>query len=149
MKTRKRSRQPSRGGQERQGGFSCGARPGEIPPGPQDQGQEGRRAQIYLTEELWAELQALYEGAGYSQRDVVNYARSRRGVVISQAAICRRATEHGWVKGTRKAELYDAASTRRSGFPTSTTGSGRPRRSRRCSSRPAPRRATWPVTGFG
>lgn len=60
-----------------------------------------------LTDEFWEELKALYEGAGYSQRDVVNYARTR-GVVISQAAICRRATDHGWVKGSKKAEIREA-----------------------------------------
>jgi hypothetical protein len=31
---------------------------------------------------------------GYSQRDLTNYAKTH-GILISQAAICRRAAEHG------------------------------------------------------
>lgn len=65
-------------------------------PGP------GRKS--VLTEEFWAELKALYESASYSQRDLVNYAKGR-GIVISQAAISRRAVDDGWVKGHKAAEI--------------------------------------------
>lgn len=53
---------------------------------------------------FWEELRGLYEQGGYSQRDLINYARLR-GFRVSQSTISRKAMEESWIKGTTREEI--------------------------------------------
>lgn len=72
--------------------------------------KRGRRKKsskyVFVTNEFWIELRALYEGGNYTQRQLSDYAHSR-GINLSQSRIARRAIDEGWIKGASLERLRE------------------------------------------
>jgi hypothetical protein len=60
-----------------------------------------------VSKEIWSEVQVMYEGGNYSQRELVDYCKSR-GLNVSQSRIARKAAAEGWIKGSKLQEIREA-----------------------------------------